>query len=140
MCHALIGASQVSSVVKNPSAYVGDIRDTGLGWIPGSGRSSRGGHSNPLWYPCWKIPWTEDPSGLQSMTLQRVRHDWSDLACMHVLTVFVFVFNHEDLLLIWGRFWITLDPTLRMYPQIKIYYFLFSNLLAASDKVSKSAL
>ena len=23
----------------------------------------------------WRIPWTEEPSGLQSMGLQRVRHD-----------------------------------------------------------------
>ena len=23
----------------------------------------------------WKIPWTEEPDGLQSMVLQRVRHD-----------------------------------------------------------------
>ena len=23
----------------------------------------------------WKIPWSEDPGGLQSMGLQRVRHD-----------------------------------------------------------------
>ena len=23
----------------------------------------------------WKIPWTEDPGGLQSMEFQRVRHD-----------------------------------------------------------------
>ena len=23
----------------------------------------------------WKIPWTEDPGGLQSMELQRVRYD-----------------------------------------------------------------
>ena len=23
----------------------------------------------------WKIPWTEDPGGLQTMGLQRVRHD-----------------------------------------------------------------
>ena len=26
----------------------------------------------------WRIPWTEEPGGLQSMGLQRVRHDWSD--------------------------------------------------------------
>ena len=25
--------------------------------------------------PAWKIPWTEEPGGLQSMGLQRVRHD-----------------------------------------------------------------
>ena len=24
----------------------------------------------------WKIPWTEKPDGMQSMRLQRVRHDW----------------------------------------------------------------
>jgi len=28
-------------------------------------------HSSIL---AWKIPWTEEPSGLQSMGLQRVRH------------------------------------------------------------------
>ena len=27
-----------------------------------------------------RIPWTEEPGGLQSMGLQRVGHDWSDLA------------------------------------------------------------
>ena len=30
-------------------------------------------HSNIL---AWKIPWMEEPHGLQSMWLQRVRHDW----------------------------------------------------------------
>ena len=30
-------------------------------------------HSSIL---AWKIPWTEEPSSLQSMGLQRVRHDW----------------------------------------------------------------
>ena len=38
------------SVVKNLSASAGDVRDLGL--IPGLGRSSGGGHSNPLQYPC----------------------------------------------------------------------------------------
>ena len=31
----------------------------------------------------WKIPWTVEPAGLQSVRSQRVGHDWSDLACMH---------------------------------------------------------
>ena len=31
----------------------------------------------------WRIPWKEEPGGLQSIGLQRVRHDWSDLAYMH---------------------------------------------------------
>ena len=29
-------------------------------------------HSSIL---AWKIPWTEEPGGLQSMELQRIRHD-----------------------------------------------------------------
>ena len=29
-------------------------------------------HSSIL---AWRIPWTEEPGGLQSMQLQRVRHD-----------------------------------------------------------------
>ena len=32
----------------------------------------------------WIIPWAEESDELQSMGLQRVRHDWSNLACMHV--------------------------------------------------------
>ena len=27
----------------------------------------------------WRIPWTEEPGGLQSIGSQRVGHDWSDL-------------------------------------------------------------
>ena len=30
-------------------------------------------HSSIL---AWRIPWTEEPGGLQSMGSQRVRHDW----------------------------------------------------------------
>ena len=26
----------------------------------------------------WRIPWTEEPGGLQSMESQRVRHDWAN--------------------------------------------------------------
>ena len=28
----------------------------------------------------WKVPWTEEPGGLQSIGSHRVRHNWSDLA------------------------------------------------------------
>ena len=31
-------------------------------------------HSSIL---AWRIPWTEEPGGLQSMWLQRVGHDWA---------------------------------------------------------------
>ena len=41
---------QVVLVVKNLPANAGDIRDVGS--IPGSGRSSGGGHGNPLQCSC----------------------------------------------------------------------------------------
>ena len=31
-------------------------------------------HSSTI---AWKIPWTEEPGGLQSMGSQRVGHDWA---------------------------------------------------------------
>ena len=37
-------------------------------------------HSSAL---AWRIPWTEEPRGLQSMGLQRVRQEQSDLVHMH---------------------------------------------------------
>ena len=36
-------------------------------------------HSSIL---AWEIPWTEEPGGLWFMGSQRVRHSWSDLACL----------------------------------------------------------
>ena len=57
------------------------LRDAGL--ISGSGRSPAGGHGNPLSILVWRIPWTEEPGGLEFIGSQRVRHDWSDLARTH---------------------------------------------------------
>ena len=57
-------------VVKNLPATAGDIRDPGS--IPGWGRSPGGGNGNPLSVLAWRIPWTEEPGGLQSMGPQRV--------------------------------------------------------------------
>ena len=60
-------------VVKNLPTNAEDLRDAGS--IPGSGRYPGGEHGSPLQYSCWRIPWTEEPDGLQSMGLQRVGHD-----------------------------------------------------------------
>ena len=45
-----------------------------VGSIPGSGRSPGGGQGNPLHILAWRIPWTEEPGGLQSIGAQRVGH------------------------------------------------------------------
>ena len=44
----------VALVVKNLPASAGATRNMGL--IPGSGRSPRGGHGNPLQYSCLENP------------------------------------------------------------------------------------
>ena len=74
----LEAASQVA--LKYPPANAGDIR--GMDSTPVLGRSPEGGHSNPLQYS-WRIPWTEEPGGLQSIGLQRDIHHWSNLAFMY---------------------------------------------------------
>ena len=61
-------ASQVVLVVKNPPAIAGDVRD--MGSFPALERSPEKGmaiHSSIL---AWRIPWTEEPGGLQSIGLQ----------------------------------------------------------------------
>ena len=60
-------------VVKNPPANAGDLRD--IGSIPGSGRSLGEGHSNLLQYACLEKPMDRGAWRLQSLGVQRVRHD-----------------------------------------------------------------
>ena len=50
--------------------------DTGdLGSIPGLRRSSGEEMATHYSILAWRMPWTEEPDGLQSMGLQRVRQD-----------------------------------------------------------------
>ena len=55
-------------VIKNPPANVGDVRDAG--WILGLGKSPGGGHATYSSILAGRIPWTEEPGGLQSTGLQ----------------------------------------------------------------------
>ena len=43
--------------------------------IPGSGRSPGEGNATHSSILAWRIPWMEEPGGLQSMGSQRVGHD-----------------------------------------------------------------
>ena len=60
--------SQVDTV-KDPPANAGDAGD--LSSVPGSGRSLEGGHATHSSILTWKISWTEEPGGLQSMGSQK---------------------------------------------------------------------
>ena len=61
-------------MVKNLPASTGNVKEARS--IPGSGRFPGGEymatHSSVL---AWRIPWTEESGGLQSMESQRARHD-----------------------------------------------------------------
>ena len=59
-------------MAKNLPANAGDIREMGL--IPGSGRSSGAGHSNPLQYSCLENP---VDNGAWPATAHRVAKSWT---------------------------------------------------------------
>ena len=54
--------------VRNLLAIQETAEDSG--WNPEWGRSSGEINGNPLQYSIWRIPWTEEPDGLQSMGSQ----------------------------------------------------------------------
>jgi len=66
-------ASQVVLVVKNPSANRGDIKT----WVQSLGQEDplEEGMASNSSILAWTIPLTEEPGGLQSISLQRVGHD-----------------------------------------------------------------
>ena len=68
----LKGASRVALVVKNLPANAGNVRDEGS--IPGSERSSGGGHGNPLQCACLENFMNRGTGGLQSLRSHRVGH------------------------------------------------------------------
>ena len=85
--------SLVAQMVKNLLA----IQDTwvqSLGWeVPLEKEMAT--YSSIL---AWRTPWAEEPGGLQSIVLQRVGHDWSDLAL--VLFNYIFVLCHAPIITI----------------------------------------
>ena len=60
---------------KESACNAGDTGDGDL--IAGSGRSLGKEMATHCSVLAWKTQWTEEPGGLQSMGLQRVRHDWA---------------------------------------------------------------
>ena len=61
---------QMVLAVKNPPANAGDVRDQGL--IPSWEDPLKEGMESHSSILAWRIPWTEDPGGLQSMGFYRV--------------------------------------------------------------------
>ena len=90
-----------SSCLENPrdggawwaAVYGVTQSQTRLKWLSSSSKSfisekAMAAHSTTL---AWKIPWMEEPGGLQSMGSLRVGHDWSDSSSMILCTSVVSV-------------------------------------------------
>ena len=75
----VFGLSQWLSGKKNLPA----MQETQV-WSMGWGDPLEEGMATGSSICAWRIPWTEEPGGLQSIRLQRIRQDWSDFACTHL--------------------------------------------------------
>ena len=84
------------SAVKNLPAMQEpqETRVWSLGWED----PLEGGMATHSGFLAWRISCAEEPGGLQSIGLQRVGHDWSDLACMHA-----HIFMHDIII---GAHWV----------------------------------
>ena len=77
-CDSISWVSQGTLVVKNSSANAGDTGD--MGSIPSLEDPLEEDRATHPSIHAWRILWTEEPGGLQSMGSQRDGHDRSDLA------------------------------------------------------------
>ena len=78
-----------SSVGKESACNAGNP-----GSIPGSGRSPGEGNGDPLQYSCLGNSMDRGHGGLQSMGLQRVRHNCVTFT-FHIYSFFLFFFFHS---------------------------------------------
>ena len=62
-------------MVKNLPTNAGDIRDTGQ--MLGQNDNMEEGMATHTSVLAWRIPWTEEPGGLQPMDSQGVGHDYA---------------------------------------------------------------
>ena len=72
VCLIWIGASLIPQTIKN-TPVMQETWVWSLGWEDPL-EKGMAAHSSIL---AWRIPWTEEPGGLQSMRSPRVRHDWA---------------------------------------------------------------
>ena len=77
-CISTQGASQVALVAKKLSVQETSVLSLGQEGLLEEDTATL---SSIL---AWRIPWAEEPGGLQSTGSPRVRHNWSKSACTHM--------------------------------------------------------
>ena len=107
------GAPPVAQMVKNrPATWETWVRSLDQEDPLEKGMAT---HSSVL---AWRIPWTEEPGGLQSMGSQRVGHDWATNTHTHTHTTDSHTHTHTHTHThIWVSIWnLKLDKTEGMQP------------------------
>ena len=99
--NTILWASLVALVLKNLPANAEDMRcgfDPWIRKIPWR----RTWQPAPVFLPEESL-WTEEPGVLQSIGLQRVRHDWSNLACTQYYKAVILQLKKNDKKQLSGR-------------------------------------
>jgi len=78
----------VAQMVKNPPA----MQKTPV-WSFGQEDPLEKGMATYFIILAWRIPWTEEPSGLQSMGSQRVRHNWETNIFFHFQYSILYIYH-----------------------------------------------
>ena len=98
----LYGASLVAQLVKNLPA-VQETQVSSLGWEDPL-EKAMATHSSIL---AWKIPWIEEPGGLQPMGLQRVGHDSATntylLWVITAISIILILSSYDNMCFHWFR-------------------------------------
>ena len=101
-----------------------------MGSIPESGRSLGEGHGDPLQYYCLENPMDRGAWRLRSTGLQRVGHDWRDLA-QHISYCRVFKIHFET-----GQYIFKLWKSITDIQDISLYCVLFRLLIGQNPKTN----
>ena len=124
--HVWGGASQVAQEqrIHLPMQETQETQET---WVPSLGKEDplekeMATHSSIL---AWRIPWPEEPGRLQSIGLQRVRHDW--------VTNTLTSFTSEDVTLGNPSLPSLLPASIARHPTTKPTHLGYKNLLGSTD-------
>ena len=98
------------AVVKSLPANARGSREAGS--IAGSGRPRGIGNGKLLQYLAWKMPWAEEPDGLQSLEWQRVGHNGENehphiaVGIRRIRNIDLMRDSHTSRLMTGGRRWV----------------------------------
>ena len=113
--------SLVAQMVKNlPAVQENQVWSLGQ---EGSLEKGMATHSSIL---AWELPWIEEPGGLQSKGLPRVRHDWATntSTILSPLTCLCSFVKDQLTLFVWVFFWALCSVALIYFLSFFLFFFL----------------